>query len=331
MNRRPYFFEVFAVANLILILVLLRHMRAPIVTLPGVLLMMSGSFLLQVALGIGVRAFVAWRRGLLAVYLDLLRSRAWLLDTLRIAVATGLFIHAYGWIKLAVPLLHPRLVDQKLWELGRLIMAGHAPTEFLLTLFSAPPVLRAIDWTYANIFFASTLVASAFFGSSPSRRLRVAFMDANTALWLIGAWLYVALPSLGPAYRFPAMYLPYSDLLVKTQTLQRLLMTNYQNVLASAHGVLKPINVLFGVAAFPSLHVAFQTLVFFWMRRLWKWGQIVFGVFAGVILIGSVVTGWHYLVDGLAGLLLGWLCYAVSWRAHRMERLFAIRAAARTF
>ena len=39
------------------------------------------------------------------------------------------------------------------------------------------------------------------------------------------------------------------------------------------------------------------------------------------ILIGSVVTGWHYLIDGLAGIALASLCY---W-------LFAIRFAPRTF
>ena len=85
------------------------------------------------------------------------------------------------------------------------------------------------------------------------------------------------------------------------------------------------------MAAFPSLHVAFQTLVFLWMRRVWRWGEIVFGVFAVAILIGSLVTGWHYLIDGIAGIALAWLCYFFSARAHRMRRLFAIRLAARTF
>jgi len=88
---------------------------------------------------------------------------------------------------------------------------------------------------------------------------------------------------------------------------------------------------LYAVAAFPSLHVAFQTLVFLWMRRVWRWGGLVFGVIAVTILIGSVVTGWHYFVDGIAGALIAWLCYTLSSRAHRMPRLFAIRTAARTF
>ena len=38
-------------------------------------------------------------------------------------------------------------------------------------------------------------------------------------------------------------------------------------------------SVVYGIAAFPSMHVAFQTFVFLWMRRLWIYGQLVFGVF----------------------------------------------------
>jgi hypothetical protein len=232
-----------------------------------------------------------------------------------------MFIAAYGWIKLAVPLLHPRLFDQELWDLDAKLFLGHSPNEFFLALFSAPAVLRAIDWSYANIFYASLLIASAFFASSTSRRLRVAFMNSNVLLWLAGAWLYVAVPSLGPAYRFPEVWLPLAGLLDRTQTLQRVLMSNYQSVLAFLHGAAnRPVQILFGIAAFPSLHVGFQTLAFLWMRRMWRGGEVIFGVFVVAILIGSLVTGWHYLIDGIAGIALAWLCYCA-----------AIRIAARTF
>ncbi len=289
--------------------------------LPRALWMFGSAFLLQVAAGVAIRAVVAWRRRQLREYIDAIRSRQWLTDTLRLAIASALFVHAYGWIKLAIPLLHVRLFDQELWNIDAKLFAGHAPTEFFLTLFSAPPVLRSIDWAYANVFFASLVIATAFFGSSPSRPLRVAFMNSNVLLWLAGGWLYVAVPSLGPAYRFPEVWQPLAAMLDRTQTFQRLLMTNYQNVLRFARGIPRPVNILFGIAAFPSLHVAFQTLVFLWMRRVWRAGQVIFGVFVVVILIGSMVTGWHYLVDGIAGIALATLCY---W-------LFAIRFAPRAF
>lgn len=318
---RPYFFEIFTLANFLLLLFVVRRMTTmPLSTLGVIAPSIAGVFLLQALAGMAIRLGLAARKGTARELLAVYRSKGWLIDTLRLAVFAGLWMHTYGWIKLMIPLLHPRLFDQQLWNLDRAIFFGYSPNVFLVTIFSAPPVLRVIDWTYANVFFASLSIAGVFFASAPERRVRIAFMNSNVLLWLIGAWLYVALPSLGPAYRFPEVWLPLAPLLDRTQTFQRLLMTNYNAVVAQLRGVRRPFNILFGVAAFPSLHVAFQMLAFLWMRRLTSWGGIVFGIFAVFIFIGSIVTGWHYLIDGVAGALLAWMCYAAA------QRVPAIRA-----
>lgn len=321
LSWRPHFFEVFTVVNFLLLLFLLRQVTAtPFWTLADVTPSLAGVFLLQALIGAGIRLAFAARKGTLRELLAVYRSRQWISDTLRLTVFTALWMHTYGWIKLMIPALHPRLFDQQLWNLDRAICFGYSPNLFLLTIFSAPPLLRTIDWTYAYVFFTSLNIAVIFFASAPERRLRIAFMNSTVLLWLAGAWLYVAVPSLGPAYRFPEVWLPLTALLDRTQTFQRLLMSNYDAVLATLHGAHVPINILFGVAAFPSLHVGFQTLLFLWMRRLTNWGGLVFGIFAGFIFIGSIVTGWHYMIDGVAGAVLAYGCYAAA------QRVPAIRA-----
>ena len=92
---------------------------------------------------------------------------------------------------------------------------------------------------------------------------------------------------------------------------------------------MRSVNLLFGIAAFPSLHVAFEVLALLWMRRLWRYGTMIFGFFTAVIFIGSILTGWHYLVDGLAGALLAAACYFVATRQYRFgaERFFEYAAA----
>lgn len=308
-----YFFEIFTIVNFVVLLFVLRQITSmPFRALGAIAPAIAGGFLLQAMIGMAIRVAFAIRKGTVRDLLAVYRSKGWIVDTLRLAVFTGLWTHTYAWIKLMIPVLHPRLLDQQLWNLDRAICFGYSPNVFLLSLFSAPPSLRVIDWTYANVFFISLNIVAIFFASAPERRLRVAFMNSNALLWLIGAWLYVAVPSLGPAYRFPEVWLPLAPLLDRTQTFQRLLMANYKAVLASLRGAIRPINTLFGIAAFPSLHVAFQTLAFLWMRRLTKWGGIVFGVLAGFIFIGSIVTGWHYLIDGVAGAALAWACYAAA-------------------
>src|SRR5437588_521426 len=126
-----YLFEIVAIANFLVIVWLLWPIRAPLTMLPTVVWIFATGFLLHAALGVAVRALLAWRRGQLRAYVRALGSRGWLIDTLRLAMASGLFIHAYGWIKLAVPLLHARLFDQELWNLDAKLLGGHSPNEFV--------------------------------------------------------------------------------------------------------------------------------------------------------------------------------------------------------
>lgn len=313
-SARPYFFEIFTVLNFIVIQWLLWRMtRAPLMTLFSVLLVFVPGFAVQAAAGVALRAAFSRNRH---SYFAIIRSRQWLLDTVRIVVFSAFSVQTYCWIKLAIPLLHPRLFDQQLWNLDAALFFGHSPNIFFVNLVSAPAALRFVDWSYANVFYASLVVAGVFFASSPDRRVRLAFIDSNIAMWLIGAWLYVLVPSLGPAFRFPEVWLPLASMFENTQRLQRTLVANYTMILAYRRGIVRPVNILYGIAAFPSLHVAFEVLVLLWMRRLWRYGEIVFGIFTVVIFIGSIVTGWHYLIDGVAGALLAASCYAVATRQY---------------
>lgn len=324
--RRVHFYEWFAAANFLAIL-LVAGFRVPVTPVRTTLAFAVGLVPYTLA-GVAIRAAVAAfrrRRG----YVRIVRSRAWIVETLRLILFSALAFFTYGWIKLAVPAVHPRLFDQELWDLDRLLFFGLSPNILFLDLFSARPMLRAIDWSYANIFYVSICIALAYFLSEPSRRVRVAFANGHAAMWLIGAWLYMLVPSVGPAYRFPDLWFPHEAALRNTQALQALLMRNYQNVLRVAAGqpATDTIRIVYGVAAFPSLHVGFQTYVFLWMRRVWTSGQVMFALFTVAIFLGSVVTGWHYVIDGIAGIVLAWACYAAASRASRMSRWFAIKAA----
>jgi hypothetical protein len=323
--KRPYFFEILVLANLAAIALFARG-TLPLLGSP--LKIFGGLFLtivMEAALGVGIRAGVALVRRERA-YFHIIRTRRWLLDTLRLAAGAALVIFTYGWIKLVIPIAHPVLFDQILWDADRLLFFGISPTVLVLDLFRTPAVLRVVDWSYGNIFFASTVVAGAYFLSDASRRIRVSFANGYALLWLAGAWLYMLVPSLGPAYRFPDVWMPYGPSLRMTQGIQAVLMLNYQNVLRAWSG--EPhgrISIVFGIAAFPSLHVAFQTYVFLWMRRLWTSGEVLFGIFVVVIFLGSMITGWHYAVDGLAGFALALVCYRMFSRRARLRRWLELR------
>lgn len=323
--KRPYFFEIFVVVNLAVV-VWFAHESLPLLGSPleiigGLVLSMA----VQATLGVVVRSVVALVRRDRA-YFRIIRSARWLVDTARLLVAAALVVFTYGWIKLVVPIYHPTLFDQVLWDVDQVLGFGVAPTVLFLDLLGSRAFLLTIDWLYANIFLASTVVASAYFLSEPSRRIRVAFANGYAALWITGAWLYLAVPSLGPAYAFKDIWMVHGDTLRITQTFQALLMRNYHNVLRAATG--QPaggITIVFGIGAFPSLHVAFQTYVFLWMRRLWTSGEVLFGIFAVAIFLGSMITGWHYLIDGIAGVALALVCYKASAGAAHIRRWLELR------
>ncbi len=320
---RPYSYEIVTLVNLAVIAWLAGTIV--ISSLPQTLASFIPTLGGYALAGVAVRALVAWRRGQLRVYVRIIRSVGWLSDTVRLVIFGSLMVHTYFWIKLVVPLQNPQLYDQALWNVDQKMFLGLSPNILFLNVFANGVVLQVIDWAYARIFFVSMTVAFMFFLSSPSRRLRAAFSNGNTLLWLAGAWLYMLVPSLGPAFRFPDVWLPFAYGLDLTQHFQAFLMKNYQAVLRLPRGgSISDVQLMLGVAAFPSLHVAFQTFVFLWMRRLWIYGEIVFGVFALVILIGSVVTGWHYLIDGVAGILLALLAYKAAvwgWNLREWLRL----------
>jgi hypothetical protein len=318
--RRPYFFELFVLGNLAAIAMFAPEtfsiFRSPASVVGGLLL----SMVVQAALGVGIRALLGVVRRDRA-YLRILRRRDWLLDTGRLVLSAALVVFTYGWIKLVVPLKHPVLLDQALWDVDQALFFGVAPSVFFLNLFGSTAALRVVDWSYAYIFLASTVIANAYFFSEPSRRIRIAFANGYALLWLAGAWLYMLVPSLGPAYRFPELWMPHGDVLSVTQTYQALLMRNYRNVVEGSG----PVSIVFGIAAFPSLHVAFQMFVCLWMRRLWRWGEVLFALFVVVILLGSMITGWHYLIDGIAGLILAYFCFRVFFRRDRIQRWLELR------
>ena len=334
--RRPYFFEVFTLLNFVAILLLLRGGSSLVLqTISQTVLYFGGSIALYAAIGIALRAVDAARTGRTRAYLHHLRTPGWLSDSLRLFVFACVLAHTYSWIKLVVPLLHPRLYDKELWQLDQAVHLGFSPNVLFLNLFAEPLAIRFIDWSYAKIFVASLAVAFGFFLSSPSRRLRIAFMTGNVLMWLAAAWLYLLIPSLGPAYHFQEVWAPVAHLMPHTVVSQAALIRNYQAVLQLGRGAPSELIIMFGIAAFPSLHVGFQTFAFLWMRKVWIYGQIVFGVFAFLIFVGCVVTGWHYLVDAYAGIALalaGYLPAKRMWRIGRWVQLRdRIRARATSF
>jgi hypothetical protein len=279
--------------------------------LPTLLLVLAG--------GVAARAVYEASRRRLSSYLRGLASTPWLLGSAALALAGALTVHAYSYLKMMVPLTHHASFDGLLWSLDRRLLLGLQPNVFLLALFSRPALLRAIDWSYAQLYYPVLIGFLAFFLSLRSNRLRFAIASGFAGLWMAGAWLYLAFPSLGPCYAMSALWDSSRGLMSISHLTQVRLMENYVKVLRIPEGVWAGVNPSFGIAAFPSLHVGSQLYAALWVRRLSRWLGFVLLLTVGVLFVGSVVTGWHYLIDSIAGLALAWAAYRLSARAWGLE------------
>ncbi len=253
----------------------------------------------------------------LSLHLRIMRGWRWIASTLVLIVGVSFLGFEYGMLKITVHLVRRANYDAMLWEIDRWLMLGVSPNVFLLEAFSHPLFYRTFDWLY-GMAFVSTLVASfILIFAWRDEGDRIGYLAGNVIIWLGGAWLYFALPSLGPAYAFYDVWDRVREHFPVTMGLQKMLINNHLRVLEMARGARGlPVHINMGIAAFPSLHVAFHAYFAFWLQRLIPKLRLLGWILLAVMFIGSVITGWHYMIDSVAGVLLAWLGWRVgAWVA----------------
>ncbi len=261
------------------------------------------------AIGIAARRFFFRRAGgrpdptpVRLETLVLLRSLLCLLPVLSLHFLLKSFIH----------LFNPRTWDLSLLEWDRVFFLGLSPSLFFTGLFVRPSFLHAIDVVY-SVLYPLIVVGScaAFLSLLPPVR-RLAFTAAWAFLWMAGSLLYVALPTWGPVFVAPEVFEGVLQRMPVTVGVQSVLFKEIASLVAHPYSERL---VRFGsVAAFPSLHLGAITLIALASRGVSRTWFAFNGLFVLLMLIGSVVTGYHYLLDGWAGILLG----LGVWKAGRL-------------
>jgi len=268
------------------------------VTLIGILLQLVAHAVIERQVRPFLREVASWR---------------WLTLTLRLWFVFFAFAYTYTWLKVSVPLVRTRLFDVELWQLDRWLHFGVSPTVLAIELVGNSPVARWVDEYYA-LWLPSIPLIMAYVMVSPGRARRRNFALANAVLWLVGAWIYLAVPALGPCYSSPDVMEPTRDWMPKVVSTQELLWNNYLVLVRSRGSMLESFSPLFGVAAMPSLHVGAYAMYTLWARRYARRWYPVGVIATALIFFGSIATGWHYAVDSYVGLALGWLAVVCADR-----------------
>lgn len=143
------------------------------------------------------------------------------------------------------------------------------------------------------------------------------FVTAISLNWVIGTISYYAFPAVGPVYYQDQYYqvLPETG----TSALQAALWDNRLEFLADPLAG----ETIHGVAAFASLHcsVTFAIALFAHKTTASKLLRWAAWIFFGATFVATVYFGWHYLIDSIAGVALGWICVAIGQRVTKAQGL----------
>jgi PAP2 superfamily protein len=251
----------------------------------------------------------------LKTYLREVARPGWWLLWLRLLLTAVLMGYGYFWLKVAVPLVNPRLWDHVLWRFDTRLHLGISPSIFAANLFVGTPLTAWLDRWY-GVWVSTIFYTLCFWSAGLDRRLTRRFMLSCLLLWTLGSWIYLAVPALGPAFVEPRAFTAVQDEMPLVHAGQQALAENYRVMLAGRRtGELTRFKPTRGIAAMPSLHVGAHFLFFLWARRRARWLVLPFALATAFTFAGSLVSGYHYAIDGYVGMLLAWLCFRVAvWR-----------------
>lgn len=222
---------------------------------------------------------------------------------LRAALVLVPVLSVHFLLKSFIWLVNPRTWDRFLWEADRVVHVGLSPSLLLTGLFTNGTALALLDLLYSNVYFVLIVASVPALLVFPTPNRRMAFLAAYVFIWIAGSVLYLALPSWGPVFVVPDVFAETLRQMPATVRVQEVL---FGEISSLVRAPLAPRIVRLGcVAAFPSLHLAVVTVFAVgsgWVSRRWFLANLVV---VGLMLVGSVVTGYHYLLDGWAGIALG--------------------------
>jgi len=213
----------------------------------------------------------------------------------------GAFLISLSYLKSMITAIVPFWADDLLAASDRMMFVD--PQAIALAIHPALPALGLFYGLWHAAHLGGILWVIHWSSAGKARHI-VSFM----LTWLIGMFFAYVFSSAGPL--FVGLY----DPAIAPESVRKpaeILWANYQ-----AQGAL----VGGGISAFPSLHVAIGAWLAIVLRdRGFTWLGIAYllGIF-----VSSVILGWHYVLDGIAGM-------GVAVLADRVSRAWLSRGQAR--
>lgn len=255
-------------------------------------------------------------------------DRERMIGSLLTVLLMSLMLVSFAQIKNLIPTLNPFSWDVAFMQIDKALHFGVLPHEPLLALFGFDLGLTLFTGIYNAWLFLMyfSLLIACFMRSASATRMQ--FLIAFVLTWAIGGNLVAGVfSSAGPVY-YSHLGLgdAYDGLLAHLHdhaAAGGLSVVETQSLLWQFYALQPSVNA---ISAFPSMHVASSVLMALFAFRHSRWMGRTATVFAGAVMIGSVLLAWHYAVDGYAGAAIAILCWKVAGWLVRRDGLFAAPA-----
>ncbi|MDV4146076.1 phosphatase PAP2 family protein [Shimia sp. FJ5] len=226
-------------------------------------------------------------------------------------VAFMVFMGTFAYLKFAIPFVNPFSWDVTFAEWDRALHFGVDPYKIVLGLIGTPMVATGVNAAYHGWLFLMyfSVILACF--SKENRATHYRYLISFVAVWFLGGNVIATLlSSAGPVYYerlgFGADFVALTETLKGYDAVGRIWALDVHEMLWEgyvAEGRAR------GISAMPSMHVASSVLMMLYAYTYGRWAGRIMAVFAGVIMVGSVMLAWHYAIDGYLGAaiaVLGW-------------------------
>ena len=208
---------------------------------------------------------------------------------------------AYRNLKSFMPFVNGSNHDQALLDAERWFFFGNDPATLLHNLLGTGAIAHGLSFVY--LAFLTFVPLSIGFALVWSSRLRVGvwYVTTLSICWLLGALSYYLVPALGPAYAEKTVFYALPE--TGVSRLQNTLFDHRAEVMFDPQAT----SAVQSIAAFASLHVAviFAAALLVQLAGAPRALRIGMWSFLGLTSIATIYFGWHYVVDDVAGLLIG--------------------------
>ena len=203
---------------------------------------------------------------------------------------------SYRNLKNFLPFLAGEPQDAALHQIDQILAFGHEPAVLLHQVLGENIAAHVLAFVY--VLFLPLSPASLIVYLVWSRNISYGYWyaTAHCLTWAFGTLSYYLVPSLGPNFAYPWLYVDLDQTSVKA--LQDALYYGRKDVLYNPFA-----DSIQSVAGFASLHVGIiltLALVTQYTARH-RWLRISVWVFFVLTVLSTLYFGWHYMADDLAG------------------------------